>query len=221
MGARHPAGGPATGRATGGGGGAFNGSRWGVFANSTISGSPATDRAAFIGIFNENVTSRTVYLGATLGGVNYKVLGTGSASVSTTMPTREGERILFAPEAPENWFFDIGEVTLINGKATVTIDPIFVDCIADSKPFKVFVQGGENTLGSIRITRNQKNKTFIVEDLGGNSNGIVQYSVYGIWKQKENLRFPEYKQPLEFQSTKATIVESTNIKIKKQTIFRF
>ena len=120
-----------------------------------------------------------------------------------------------AVSSKRTWREQIWPLTLINGKATVTIDPIFVDCIADSKPFKVFVQGGENTLGSIRITRNQKNKTFIVEDLGGNSNGIVQYSVYGIWKQKENLRFPEYKQPLEFQSTKATIVESTDIKIKK------
>lgn len=182
---------------TQGGGGSFSGNQWGVFANATLSGSGTTDRAAYIGNFNENATARTVYLGARIGGVNYKVLGTGSTSVSTTMPTRNGERILFAPEAPENWFFDIGEVQLVNGKAIVTIDPIFVDCIADSKPFKVFVQGGENTLGSIRISRNQKEKTFVVEDLGGASNGTVQYSIYAIWKQKENLRFPEYKQSFE------------------------
>lgn len=182
---------------TQGGGGSFSGRQWGVFANATLSGSGGTDRAAYIGNFNENATARTVYLGARIGGINYKVLGTGSASVSTTMPTRAGERILFAPEAPENWFFDIGEVQLVNGKATVIIDPIFVDCIADSKPFKVFVQGGENTLGSIRISRNQKEKTFIVEDLGGASNGTVQYSIYAIWKQKENIRFPEYKKSFE------------------------
>lgn len=180
---------------TGGGGGSFSGNQWGVFANATLSGSGGTARAAFVGNFNEIATARTVYLGARIGGVNYKVLGTGSASVSTTMETRDGERILFAPEAPENWFFDIGEVTLINGKAEVALDPLFIDCIADSKPFKVFVQGGEDTLGSIRITRNQNNKTFLVEDLGGASNGVVQYSVYAIWKQKENLRFPKYTKP--------------------------
>lgn len=193
---------PSISTITGGGGGAFSGYQWGVFGNATISGSGATDRAAFIGNFNENTTARTVYLGARIGGTNYKVLGTGSASVSTTMTTRDGERILFAPEAPENWFFDIGEVTLVNGKATVNLDPIFVDCISDSKPFKVFVQGGENTLGSIRITRNQNEKSFLVEDLGGNSNGTVQYSVYAIWKQKENLRFPKYHQPFTLQEIK-------------------
>jgi hypothetical protein len=193
---------------TGGGGGSFSGNQWGVLGNATISGSGNVDRAAFVGRFNEGAAAnaRTVYLGARLGGVNYKVLGTGSASVSTTMPTRDGERILFAPEAPENWFFDIGEVTLVNGKAIVRLDPIFIDCISDSKPFKVFVQGGENTLGSIRISRNQIEKTFVLEDLGGNSNGTVQYSVYAIWKQKENVRFPKYTQPFELHEEKRILL---------------
>ena len=182
-----------------GGGGSFSGRQWGVFANATISGSGAIDRAAFIGNFNETSTARTVYLGARIGGVNYKVLGTGSTSVSTTMPTRDGERILFAPEAPENWFFDIGEVKLVNGKAIVQLDPLFVDCISDSKPFKVFVQGGENTMGAIKITRNQDEKSFILEDIGGASNGTVQYSIYAIWKQKENLRFPKYESPIQIE----------------------
>lgn len=190
-----------------GGGGSFSGRQWGVFANATLSGSGGTDRAAFIGNFNETSTARTVYLGARIGGVNYKVLGTGSTSVSTTMPTRDGERILFAPEAPENWFFDIGEVELINGKAIVQLDPLFVDCISDSKPFKVFVQGGENTIGAIKITRNQDKKSFILEDLGGASNGIVQYSVYAIWKQKENLRFPKYESPIQIEYLKAESVD--------------
>lgn len=195
-----------------GGGGSFSGRQWGVFANATLSGSGATDRAAFIGNFNENTTARTVYLGARIGGTNYKVLGTGSASVSTTMSTRDGERILFAPEAPENWFFDIGEVTLINGKALVELDPLFVDCISDAKPFKVFVQGGENTMGAIKITRNQDEKSFLLEDLGGSSNGTVQYSVYAIWKQKENLRFPKYESPIQIETIKTSEYDKASSK---------
>jgi hypothetical protein len=179
----------------GGGGGAFQGTQWGVFGTTTTTNN-AVDRAAFIGNYNYvGSTGSTVYVGARIGGTHYKILGTTAGSVSTTMPTRDGERILFAPEAPENWFFDIGEVVLVNGKATVELDPLFVDCLSDSKPFKVFVQGSENTLGSIKITRNQANYTFVVEDLGGASNGVVQYSIYGIWKTKENLRFPKYTTP--------------------------
>lgn len=181
---------------TTGAGGAFIGRQWGVTGIADISGNSNNnvDRAAFIGRYvSEDNNQQTVYVGARIDGKHYKILGTGGSSVSTTMETSQGERILFAPESPENWFFDIGEVVLKNGKAVVHLDKIFGEIIADSKPFKVFVQGSEGALGTIRITRNIKEKSFLVEDLGGKSNGIVQYSIYGIWKGKENLRFPELK----------------------------
>jgi hypothetical protein len=106
--------------------------------------------------------------------------------------------------------------------AKVQLDPVFVETISDSKPFKVFVQGGENTLGSIRITRNQKEKSFLVEDLGGPSNGIVQYNIYAIWKGKENLRLPELKEkdkpnPITIESQKITL-DSRQISSKNTTI---
>jgi hypothetical protein len=188
---------PITTLGTTGAGGSFTGNQWAMTGIATITGAgnDATDRGVLIGSYvSDGATIDNVYVGARVGGVNYKILGTGGGSVSTTMKTSQGERILFAPESTENWFFDMGEVELINGKATVDLDPIFVETLSDSKPFKVFVQGGENTLGSIRITRNQGQKSFIVEDLGGASNGIVQYSVYGIWKGKENLRLPELRE---------------------------
>lgn len=179
-----------------GSGGAFTGNRWAMTGVATITGSAndAIDRGVLIGQYvSGGSTTDNVYVGARVAGVNYKILGTGGGSVSTTMKTSQGERILFAPEATENWFFDMGEVELVNGKATVILDPIFVETLSTSKPFKVFVQAGENTLGSIRISRNQVDKSFVVEDLGGASNGIVQYSVYGIWRGKENIRLPELK----------------------------
>lgn len=194
-----------------GAGGAFTGNQWGTTSIATITGAAndVIDRAVLAGTYiSGGSTSDNVYVGARIGGVNYKILGTGGGSVSTTMKTSQGERILFAPEAPENWFFDIGEVELVNGMAAVQLDPTFVETISDSKPFKVFVQGGENTLGSIRITRNQKDKSFIVEDLGGPSNGTVQYNIYAIWKGKENIRFPELK---EVNRPKPTAVKSITV----------
>ena len=195
----------------GGGGGAFNSNKWGVYSyvDNQVA---ANNYATYFGEYQDNSVFQEVKIGGKVGGVNYKILGTGAASVSTTMQTRDGERILFAPEAPENWFFDINEVTLVNGKATVIIDPLFVDCMSDIKPFKVFVQGGENTLGNIRITRNQKDKTFLLEDLGGQSNGVVQYSVYAIWKSKENIRFPKYERNVKFETTKSKMI---NVKYEK------
>lgn len=183
-----------------GSGGIFKGRYWGVSSIAEFSGSNWTDRGAFVGQFSywERVwlvnilREGNVYVGARLGNTHYKIIGTGS--VSTTMQTEShGERILFAPEAPENWFFDVGEVQLQNGAAKVDLDPIFVECITADVPFKVFIQGGENTLGNIQLERNQTDKTFTLEDQGGSSNGTVYYKIYGIWKGKENLRFPELK----------------------------
>lgn len=200
-------------------GGSFTGNQWGTKGIATITGivNDATNRAAFTGnYFSSGITSENVYVGARIGGVHYKILGTGGGSVSTTMKTSDGERILFAPEAPENWFFDIGEVQLTNGKATVQLDAIFAECISDSKPFKVFVQGGENTLGSIRISRNQKEKSFLVEDMGGSSNGTVQYNIYAIWKGKENIRLPELK---EEEKPKTTKIKSSKVNSSDENNF--
>jgi hypothetical protein len=172
-------------------GGAFTGIKYGTFSSQTETG--LADHGAYIGNYYQGATQRTVYVGAMNGGTHYKILGTGGGSVSTTMETRDGERILFAPEATENWFFDMGEVQLVNGKAIVQLDPIFADCISDKKPFKVFVQGAEDTYGQIRVTRSQSEKSFILEDLGGASNGTVQFSVYGIWKGKEDVRLPKFE----------------------------
>ncbi|WP_396212578.1 beta strand repeat-containing protein [Flavobacterium sp.] len=195
-----------------GAGGAFSANRYGVTSFAAITGAAnnATDRAAFLGQYTSvGTTIDNVHVGARIAGVNYKILGTGGGSVATTMPTSQGERIMFAPEATENWFFDMGEVQLINGKATVTLDPIFVETISDLKPFKVFVQGAENTLGTIKVTRNQKDKTFELEDMGGQSNGVVQFSIYAIWKGKENLRMPIYDSNLKYQSK---TMETNNLK---------
>ncbi|MFN4198476.1 MAG: hypothetical protein ACK4FS_05555, partial [Flavobacterium sp.] len=89
---------------------AATGLRWSVYSIVNTS-TNSQDRAAFYGQYNSNgTTQQNIYVGARIGGTHYKILGSGDGSVSTTMNTREGERILFAPEPPENWFFDLGEV---------------------------------------------------------------------------------------------------------------
>lgn len=193
-------------------GGIFKGKQWGVSSIATYSGWfwDLTDRAAFIGKYvSEDATEEHTYIGARNGGTHYKLLGNNGATVSTTMLTaNDGERILFVPESPENWFFDVGEVQLVNGMATVNIDPLFLEVLSQETPFKVFVQGGENTLGNIELKRSQRNKSFTLKDQGGSSNGTVYYKIYGIWKGKEGLRFPElksedFRKTVEFPATKS------------------
>lgn len=46
-------------------------------------------------------------VGATISGTNYKIYGGGN--VSCVMPTRQGKKVLFAPEYPEPYFEDFGQ----------------------------------------------------------------------------------------------------------------
>ncbi|WP_027001622.1 hypothetical protein [Hugenholtzia roseola] len=202
-----------------GSGGAFQGQQFGVFGNAAITGggNNGVDRASFVGFYTSlSNTVSQVFVGARIGGTHYKILGTNGGSVSTTMETREGERILFAPEAPENWFFDVGEVTLVNGKARVQLDPLFYDCISKDKPFKVFVQGAENTLGAIRVSARGQD-WFELEDIGGASNGNVFFNIYAIWKGKENLRLPKYEQSVQ-QIENEKKVATQGLEIEKRNV---
>jgi len=47
----------------------------------------------------------------------------------TVMSTRQGNRVLFAPECPEPYFEDFGHGRLSNGYAHIELDPLFLDCI--------------------------------------------------------------------------------------------
>jgi len=85
--------------------------------------------------------SSYAYAGARYSGTNYKIIGNGT--VSTIVEGVDGEdKVMFAPEAPEVLFEDYGTGTLVNGVASIDIDPTFTNnIIVDSDhPLKVFIQ---------------------------------------------------------------------------------
>jgi len=57
---------------------------------------------------------------------NTHALGTKSAVVRTPS---YGQRKLYAVESPEVWFEDFGAAQLVNGQATVTIEPVFAQTV--------------------------------------------------------------------------------------------
>jgi hypothetical protein len=40
-----------------------------------------------------------------------------------------GKRKLYAVESPENWFEDFGQAKLVNGRAVITIEPVFAETV--------------------------------------------------------------------------------------------
>jgi hypothetical protein len=50
-----------------------------------------------------------------------------------------GWRHLYAMESPDNWFEDFGQAQLVDGKATVAIEPVFAQTVNLSQPYHVFL----------------------------------------------------------------------------------
>jgi hypothetical protein len=67
---------------------------------------------------------------------NFAVLG-GTKSAIVDTPDY-GVRHLYAMESPDNWFEDFGQAQLVDGKATVTIEPVFAQTVNLSQPYHVF-----------------------------------------------------------------------------------
>lgn len=141
------------------------------------------------------------YVGLNYRGTDYKIIGGGS--VSTVVEDTEGNsRILFAPEAPEILFEDYGVGKLVNGKAVITIDPIFAKNIVvnEKHPLKVFIQL-EGDCNGVFVT-DKSSTSFTVKELAnGNSNTPFSWHIVanridrknnqGVIESKhEDVRFP-------------------------------
>ncbi|MEO0108418.1 MAG: hypothetical protein ABIK62_04520 [candidate division WOR-3 bacterium] len=136
-------------------------------------------------------------VGANIGGTSYKIYGTGN--VSCIMPTREGARVMFAPEFPEPQFEDFGSGALVAGSAHVELDPLFLDCIRTdaTHPLKVFVQLNDDCRG-VYVTVGERG--FDVHELqGGTSNARFTYRVMANRKDTGFLRYPPATMPEQAQ----------------------
>jgi len=159
----------------------------GAGAVAALTGDNTSSSGNRYGVFG-NTSGGWAYLGAVVSGTNYKVIGSGT--VSCVMPTRDGSKILFAPECPEPYFEDIGRGRLSNGNARVELDALFLDCIKtdDAHPLNVFIQLN----GDCRGVYVEADRTgFDVHELGGGtSNASFTYRVVAIRKDAGFIRLP-------------------------------
>jgi hypothetical protein len=124
-----------------------------------------------------SVVNAVAAVGSVIDGNVYKILGYGI--VSTLIKDNVGEeRIMVAPEAPEALFQDYGVGQLINGKATISLDPILIKNIAvdEDHPMKVFVQL-EGDCKGVYVTNKTANGFDVVELNNGTSNTKFSYQL--------------------------------------------
>ncbi|PKN95101.1 MAG: hypothetical protein CVU43_24450 [Chloroflexi bacterium HGW-Chloroflexi-5] len=113
----------------------------------------------------------------------------GSGTKSCVVRTTEGPKALYCVESPENYFEDYGTAHLVNGRAVINIDPLFLETILidENNPYKVFIQLVDEIPNNVHIVK--KNNYFeVVENNGGTSNAEFDWRLVAKRKGYENLR---------------------------------
>jgi hypothetical protein len=76
---------------------------------------------------------------------NYGIFSNGNLGVCcgakmAIVETQDyGWRQVYSMESPDNWFEDFGQAQLVDGKATVVIEPIFAQTVNLNQPYMVFL----------------------------------------------------------------------------------
>jgi hypothetical protein len=135
------------------------------------------------------------YVGAYTANTAYAILGTGTKSTIIN-DIDEKPVIMFCTEAPEVLFQDMGTAKLVNGKATITLDPTFSKSIkvSDNHPLRVFIQL-EGDCKGVYVTNKTKAGFEVVELDGGTSNASFTWTVYGNRIDETNSKFQDLRYP--------------------------
>jgi hypothetical protein len=174
-----------------GSGGSFNGTTVGVYGLArNLSG----DRSGgFFRTFSSGTDSAYAWVAYNQGANKWKILGNGN--VSTIMATRDGQRVLFAPESPEAYFEDFGSARLAAGHCRVELDPLFRDCIATGAghPLRVFVTLNDDCNGV--YVKSDASGFDVYELNGGRSAAAFTWRAVGSRRGSEDMRLPPAPQP--------------------------
>jgi hypothetical protein len=191
---------------------AGTGPHYGIWVDSY--GNSSTDHVTSVYGFGQNTSSGTVYAGyfdasSSGSGVHYGVYGLEAASgkgaaiyaagdlgasgtKSAVVKTSQGHRLLSVIESPEVWFEDFGEGQLLNGRAHIELDPLFLETVTINAqhPMKVFVQVEDENCRGTAVKRGITGFD-VIELNGGTSNSSFSYRVVAKRKGYETERLRE------------------------------
>jgi hypothetical protein len=200
-----------------GSGGSFTGSNYGIAAFKNGALADGTGAGYFMA--RTNPDQMGVAVAYRSGTTNYKIIDIGGfgGNVSTDVWDIDNKtrRIMFAPEAPEIFFQDFGRGQLVNGRAHITLDPIFARNIVvnEQHPLNVFIQL-EGDCKGVYVTNKTANGFDVVELNGGTSNVKFSYFVNAnradyihpetneLISKHEGVRFPVAPEPLPIGTVK-------------------
>jgi hypothetical protein len=133
---------------------------------------------SYYGVHGWDPTSnRGGYIGGADHGVYYVGGLGGSGSKNCIVRTSQGPTKLYCQESPECWFEDFGEGDLVNGRAHVELDRLFLETVTidAGNPMKVFVELGGDC-GGVYVAKGTTGFD-VVELQGGTSSVPFDYRV--------------------------------------------
>ena len=104
--------------------------------------------------------------------------------------------LLYAMESPEIWFEDFGTAKLVDGRAVVHIESVFVQTANTGIGYFVFLTPNGECQG-LYIARKDKDSFEVRELEGGTSSISFDYRIVAKRKGYEEVRFEEFTEPKE------------------------
>jgi hypothetical protein len=117
---------------------------------------------------------------------------------SAVVPVDHGERqvALYAVEAPENWFEDMGSGQLSNGAARVGLDAVFAQTVNTGIEYHVFLTPKGDCKGL--YVSNESADAFEVHELGGGTSSVAfDYRIVAKRNGYESVRLEDHTQTFE------------------------
>jgi hypothetical protein len=157
--------------------------------SSPVSGASAIVGAASVG---------TAYAGYFTGGLGLYVNGnqTATGTKSAVVALTNGWRKFYCEEATGVYFNDYGTGRLVDGRAHIELDPLFLEAVSidTAHPYQVFVQMNGETKGVYVLK--SKSGFDVIETSGGSSNAAFDYRVAAKRKGFESLRMEAATGPI-------------------------
>jgi hypothetical protein len=120
------------------------------------------------------------------------VTGTKSRAVATAT---HGVRRLYAVEAPENWFEDVGSARLVAGEARVALEPVFAQTVNTEAPYHIFLTPKSGASRGLAVVA-QDATGFTVQELqGGTGSYAFDYRILAKMRGEEATRLERFEVP--------------------------
>jgi hypothetical protein len=167
--------------------------------NASITDGAGVTGYGYYGVTGIGLATTNGYAGYFSGGkgvyINGDYTATGTKSATVSIKNGTEFRKLYCEEATEIWFNDYGLSHLVNGRAVIILDDIFLNTVTidENNPMKVFIQMDDESQ-PVYIKKGITSFE-VIETNGGASNAKFDYRIVAKRRGYESTRLEKAELP--------------------------